>query len=270
MRAEEWATIREVMRALSARVQAGTLLPGSIRADELAYAEAIAYAVLRIASPERLHDAAYVAQLSFEVPLLGYDLVLQCSKRALACLLSSADDTSRLDGADTEFAQSFVLRTLALMTEVQHDWRNMVLKSEAQFFNSLMRLIKPENRAVVRGQCLTPHFYDTLVATCNAPALHSALSERGTLEFIRQSDFSIAKGVAAAQARKAADQAAFGLQACALPACGAREVSVHQFKRCGGCKAVVYCSAECAKAHWKAGHKRECSRAATPAQPKGE
>ena len=71
----------------------------------------------------------------------------------------------------------------------------------------------------------------------------------------------------AAHALKAADVAAFGLHACALPACGAREVTVHQFKRCGGCKAVVYCSAACSKAHWKAGHKRECSRGALPAQP---
>ena len=31
--------------------------------------------------------------------------------------------------------------------------------------------------------------------------------------------------------------------------------------------AVVYCSVECAKAHWKAGHKRKCSRGALPAQP---
>ena len=47
--------------------------------------------------------------------------------------------------------------------------------------------------------------------------------------------------------------------------------STNQFKRYGGCKAVVYCSAKCALAHfWKSGHKRECSRAALPARPKDE
>ena len=265
MRAEAWATTREVMRTLSARVQAGTLLPGNIRADELAYAEAILYAELRIASPERLHDADYMARCTVKAPLFGYDLVLVGALRALIDLWKT-DDASRLDAADTEAAQTFVLRVLALMTEVQQDSRILVPDSEATLFSSLMCLIKPEIRAVARGQCLQPQFYDTLVATCNAPALQAALSERGTLEFIHQSDF-IATGMAEERARQAADVAAYGLRTCALPACGAREFSVHQFKRCGGCKAVVYCSAECAKAHWKAGHKRECSRAATPAQP---
>ena len=90
----------------------------------------------------------------------------------------------------------------------------------------------------------------------------------GTIQFIYTDFFDVC--LAETQARRAADEAASGLRNCALPACGAREVSVHQFKRCGGCKAVVYCSAECAKAQWKAGHKRECSRAAMPARPKDE
>ena len=267
MRAEEWATTREVMRTLSARDKAGTLLPGNIRADEVAYTEATVYAELRLVSPERLHDADYVAMHTADASVLGYDLVLQSSKLALAGLLST-DDASRLDAADTEAAQTFVLRALALMAEVQHDWR-VVLKSEALLVKSLMRFNNPEIRAFVRGRLMTPHFYDTLVATCNEPALQAALRKRGILEFQTNSNI-IDINRAAAQARKAADLAAVGLHACALPACGAREVSVHQFKRCGGCKAVVYCSAECAKAHWKAGHKRECSRAALPAQPKRE
>ena len=267
MLAEEWATTREVMRTLSARDKAGTLLPGNMRPEELAYTEAAVYAQLRGVSPERMHDADYVSQHTVEASLLGYDLVMQSSKLALAGLLST-DDTSRLDGADTEAAQTFVLRALALMTEVRHDWR-VVLKSEAMLFKSLMRFNNPEIRAFVRGRLMTPHFYDTLVASCNEPALQTALRKRGILEF-QTNSIIIDKNRAAAQARKAADLAAVGLHACALPACGAREVSVHQFKRCGGCKAVVYCSAECAKTHWKAGHKRECSRAALPAQPKSE
>jgi hypothetical protein len=112
---------------------------------------------------------------------------------------------------------------------------------------------------------LTAQFYDELFAAWNTPALQAALRSRRTLDIIQAG--AIARHVAAKQALKAADVAAVGLHACALPACGAREVSVHQFKRCGGCKAVLYCSAECAKAHWKAGHKRECSRGALPAQP---
>ena len=29
--------------------------------------------------------------------------------------------------------------------------------------------------------------------------------------------------------------------------------------RCGGCKSVSYCSAECQRTHWKKGHKQECA-----------
>jgi hypothetical protein len=31
-----------------------------------------------------------------------------------------------------------------------------------------------------------------------------------------------------------------------------------KYKLCSGCEAVRYCSKECQRAHWKAGHMREC------------
>ena len=33
-----------------------------------------------------------------------------------------------------------------------------------------------------------------------------------------------------------------------------------KMKKCGACKIVHYCSKECQKAHWKAGHKNECKK----------
>ena len=76
---EATAIKREVMRTLSARDKAGALLPGNICADELAYAEAIAYALLRVQSPERLDDVVLVTKRTSEAPLLGYDLVMRSS-----------------------------------------------------------------------------------------------------------------------------------------------------------------------------------------------
>jgi hypothetical protein len=30
--------------------------------------------------------------------------------------------------------------------------------------------------------------------------------------------------------------------------------------RCGGCKAVRYCSPQCQQEHWRAGHKKACGK----------
>jgi hypothetical protein len=46
-----------------------------------------------------------------------------------------------------------------------------------------------------------------------------------------------------------------------LPAqCAQCGASAAAMKRCGGCAAVVYCSAACGEAHWRAGHKEACRR----------
>jgi hypothetical protein len=54
--------------------------------------------------------------------------------------------------------------------------------------------------------------------------------------------------------------AAKGLRCCALDSCGAREVHASQFKLCGACKTVVYCSREHQAAHWRQ-HKAACKAA---------
>ena len=189
-----------------------------------------------------------------------------CSLRVLKCLTTVPHPWPLLASTEAvaaqEAAQTFVLCTLALMAEVVLNTRSSLI--EVAFIGCLACVVDPANRVQMRDM-VTAQFYDELVAAWNAPALQSELRTRGTLDHIEAG--MISTTFAALHAIKAADVAAFGLHACALPACGAREVTVHQFKRCGGCKAVVYCSAACSKAHWKAGHKRECSRCALPAQP---
>ena len=41
---------------------------------------------------------------------------------------------------------------------------------------------------------------------------------------------------------------------------GAAGVAVTPFKKCGGCLAVYYCSKDCARTHWKEGHKSVCRK----------
>lgn len=47
---------------------------------------------------------------------------------------------------------------------------------------------------------------------------------------------------------------------CDGPACLNQEADVAQFKRCGQCRGPRYCTRECQVAHWKQGHKAQCSR----------
>ena len=36
-------------------------------------------------------------------------------------------------------------------------------------------------------------------------------------------------------------------------------VSLKKLRKCSGCRCVRYCNESCAKSHWRAGHKSECS-----------
>ena len=36
------------------------------------------------------------------------------------------------------------------------------------------------------------------------------------------------------------------------------ESKTEEYKRCGGCQASYYCSVPCQRAHWEAGHKKDC------------
>ena len=69
------------------------------------------------------------------------------------------------------------------------------------------------------------------------------------------------EGAHADELRKAARIVAQGgLRACALASCGAHEAHAAHFKRCAGCKAVVYCCKAHQAEHWPA-HKAACKAA---------
>ena len=62
----------------------------------------------------------------------------------------------------------------------------------------------------------------------------------------------------------------------AAPVCAACGAESGTLSRCGRCRSVWYCSADCQRAHWKKTHKRECGKTAarsepsTPSAPAGE
>ena len=52
-----------------------------------------------------------------------------------------------------------------------------------------------------------------------------------------------------------AEAKSYVLKTCSRDDCATREVRVAEFKRCGGCKEVVYCGQACQKEAWP-GHKK--------------
>jgi len=83
---EAWAIVCEVMRVLSARDQAGTLLPGTLRAEEVAYADASQHAMLRFVSAELPQEETSGTQLKYEASLWGYNHLMLCAQLALGYL----------------------------------------------------------------------------------------------------------------------------------------------------------------------------------------
>jgi len=48
------------------------------------------------------------------------------------------------------------------------------------------------------------------------------------------------------------------IQECGNPICCIRDEQI-EYKQCGRCKGVIYCSQVCQKAHWIAQHRSECT-----------
>ena len=67
----------------------------------------------------------------------------------------------------------------------------------------------------------------------------------------------------------AADAERLGLRRCALASCGATEAHALHFKRCTGCRAVVYCCREHQVEGWP-GHKKACKAARKAAAAEDE
>jgi hypothetical protein len=260
--ADVWATVSAAAATLTARADAATLLPGALRADELAYSRAAVHVELHVEQAHKAADERYVKLLQSDAPLLGYDCVCRAALVVLARLLPGQMELPPLQGAAAAAAHAFMLRALALVREVtQSHSFGLVLGPEVRLVNLLVQVCAPERAPQIRGLTLDASFYDALLLSWRRADTQAALEERCVFRALAAGG-EVEKDLCAGAARRAADAAAKGVRVCALPACGVRAASVCQFKLCGGCKRVAYCSAEHAAAHWKSGHKQACSRSA--------
>ena len=224
-----------VIPLLLRRLKANTLLPGTIREEELNYEVHALTAVENatdnpVPPPEMLRDWAST---------MGYNTLIFAMYRSLDALRAYWPTVQK------RMVESFVLQGLDVIPRTA----------------GLQAVLIPNEQNIVAiiKDCMTPHNYGSAFCTAvlrmwRSNAVSSVLRARGVLQTgvatSKRSDKEF-------EARKRADIAEHGLRDCALPSCSKTEKTVKEFSLCAGCRSQVYCCLEHQALDWKA-HKKAC------------
>jgi hypothetical protein len=234
------------------RQAAGTLLPATCAPHEEAWEHACDLHAVKLSATSdddaifRTIDASALPALA---PRVGYNTYLFCARIVLIRVLM------RKAAADMRADVAFVCDALDMMTQPRplnlravhvaaernllHDMQDAIALGYVSAIDDIggAQLLAAWGRVERSGGALHAHGIDV----AHAVAVNTHVSER------------VAMAAAAAVAAK-------GLRVCALGSCSAREVHASQFKLCGACKTVCYCSKEHQAAHWRQ-HKAACKAA---------
>ena len=226
-----------VMSVVERRRAAGTLLPGSCRAEEETYQMAMKQQQLELQGCTQASAARNAAVIA---PYVGVETYL----RVAVSVAYKLNAKGASECAEQKQACLFLSSALDLMTRPRE----------------FDRWLAGEPGLVLHLRALIP-----LVSDMDAPetkmlcAAWQRMLHSGVL-CVRGID----KGIDASQqhhvhlrAVAAADLAAGRLQQCALAGCAARESHASQFKRCGACRTVCYCCREHQVEDWPS-HKAAC------------
>jgi hypothetical protein len=244
---------------LRRRRDAGTLLEGKCRPDEVRWQlETLRSAALFMAA-ERNVPAASCAELMPTAALVGYDTFLHvadsCGQLVCAALIDCVFEPGE-EAEQTMFSFTCDLfdEAVALMVLPRVDDHRSSYEYNA--FDRLRKL-------VARMPTGPAHrLWRVRVAVALARLHHSGVLEMrcigGTADM---RSVALAQQRAERCAQERADAAASRqLRSCALASCGSTEAHISHFKFCGACKAVAYCCREHQVADWPA-HKAACKAA---------
>ena len=240
----------QCVATLTRRKAAGTLLPGSCRATEVAWFRlAIERAQLQIhgarAEVARAVAVASSAMLGFEAYFLAANVV--CDRQIFAM-----PREMQLGGA------TFIASALDLMAQPRElpsvvvDGRTcMVPSTQEQGLAQRARRMLPDARfcSKLDGEALS-----LLVDAWRRVERSGAVAKRIL------GNGPDGNSVRACLDAAAAEAAVRGLRECALAGCAAKEVHVAQFKKCGACMQAAYCCREHQLEDWPA-HKAGCKAA---------
>ena len=232
-----WPLLVPVQTLLLRRLADNTLLPGTIKEEEVTYFA-------------RLQAFACKAQnkpVPSEAVLQGFGVVL-----GYAALLDAVFNTlallAELQGFELprKSAHSFVLTALDAIPRTATTQTKCT--SEEDLVAMMETNMKPQN--------FEPSFCASVLRKWRSGAVADVLRARGVLQ----------TGVAANlesnadfEARQRADIEKIGLRECAWPSCDKVERTVREFKQCSGCRSVWYCSPEHHTLNWGA-HRKDCQK----------
>jgi hypothetical protein len=230
-----------VMALVERRRLAGTLLYGKCVPHEVEWSRQIWTAI----------NEGDANQSASDAPFMGYETYLKVAWVAIywkATSHSLAATVTPPTAAQTQQIFSCAVTALDMMRMPRLEkHKDLGFIYEATLLNSV-RLILED------GVCGVHH--DALASALNRLEASGVIAARSLSDVIHEARSRHESSEAKAQA----DNEAFGLRPCAH--CGAHEVHVAQFKRCGACKEkdVVYCCKSCQAANWPA-HKAACKAA---------
>ena len=230
-----WNVLISLINLLQRRLAANTLLPGTIREEELDYDVRVR------AAAKRAQNAPVPppAVLHIRASTMGYNTLLLAMFGSLNLL-----PLPSLPTVQTRMVQSFVLQGLDIIPRTA-----IGIPYKVVFEDDLVVIIEQMN-----PRNYDPIFYTAVLRKWRSHAVSSVLQARGVLQT------GIAKyeqSAAEFQARQRADFAKHGLRDCALPSCAKTEKTVKEFAGCSGCRSVVYCCLEHQALNWRA-HKKAC------------
>ena len=233
---QSWAVLVSLISLLLRRLEANTLLPGTMREEELDF-EAHVQATISKAKNEPVPPPAVLREWASTV---GYEILLSAMFRSLHLLMLRG-----WPAAQTTTMESFVLRGLDIIP------RTAGIPAES--------ITSEKHLVSIIEEDMNPHDYGatfcaSVLRKWRSEALRSVLQARGVLQTgIAKAEQSSAEF----KARQRDDIAKHGLRNCALPSCSKTEKTVKEFAGCSGCRSVVYCCLEHQALDWRA-HKKAC------------
>ena len=237
LRWRAWATLVPVHALLLRRLADNTLLPGTIKEEEVTYyARSLAFTYKAMDEP--VPSEAALQGLGV---VLGYETLLKTVYQTLALLVEL-----RGFALPWESAHSFVLTALDAIPQTAT--MQYKLANESALVAIMESHMNPQN--------FEPSFCVAVLRKWRSNAVADVLRARGVL----QTGVAANKeSVAEFQARQRADIEKIGLRECEWPSCDKVERTVREFKQCSGCRSVWYCSPEHHTLDWGA-HRKDCQK----------